>query len=117
MNNLWPLALVGVALTACSAPQAPINRTPQAEVHQVPSHQVLHFAGPQNLRLTLTTQDTFQTAVMTDNTGRTFQMRIARAASGVRMSDGQGVTIHFKRGEGMVEFVEGQPIAIQEIAQ
>jgi hypothetical protein len=78
---------------------------------------VLHFAGPKNLWLTLTTQDTFQTAVMTDNTGRTFQMRIARAASGVRMSDGQGVTIHFKRGEGMVEFVEGQPIAIQEIAQ
>ena len=54
---------------------------------------------------------------MTDNTGRTFQMRIARAASGVRMSDGKGFTIHFKRGEGMVEFVEGQPIAIQEIAQ
>ena len=117
MNNLWPLALVGIALAACSAPQAPINGATQAGVHQVPSHQVLHFAGPKNLWLTLTTQDTFQTAVMTDNTGRTFQMRIARAASGVRMSDGQGVTIHFKRGEGIVEFVEGQPIAIQEIAQ
>ena len=117
MNNLWPLALVGIALAACSAPQAPINSATQAGVHQVPSHQVLHFAGPKNLWLTLTTQDTFQTAVMTDNTGRTFQMRIARAASGVRMSDGQGVTIHFKRGEGMVEFVEGQPIAIQEVTQ
>ena len=117
MNNLWPLALVGIALAACSAPQAPINGATQAGVHQVPSHQVLHFAGPKNLWLTLTTQDTFQTAVMTDNTGRTFQMRIARAASGVRMSDGQGVTIHFKRGEGMVEFVEGQPIAIQEVTQ
>ena len=117
MNNLWPLALVGIALAACSAPQAPINSATQAGVHQVPSHQVLHFAGPKNLWLTLTTQDTFQTAVMTDNTGRTFQMRIARAASGVRMSDGQGVTIHFKRGEGLVEFVEGQPIAIQEITQ
>ena len=117
MNNLWPLALVGIALAACSAPQAPINSATQAGVHQVPSHQVLHFAGPKNLWLTLTTQDTFQTAVMTDNTGRTFQMRIARAASGVRMSDGQGVTIHFKRGEGIVEFVEGQPIAIQEITQ
>lgn len=117
MNNLWPLALVGVALTACSAPQVPINRTTQTEVHQVPSHQVLHFAGPQNLRLSLTTQDTFETAVMTDNTGRIFKMRITRAASGIRMSDGKGVTIHFKRGEGMVEFVEGQPIAIQEIVQ
>ena len=117
MNNLWPLALVGIALAACSAPQAPINGATQAGVHQVPSHQVLHFAGPKNLWLTLTTQDTFQTAVTTDNTGRTFQMRIARAASGVRMSDGQGVTIHFKRGEGMVEFVEGQPIAIQEVTQ
>ena len=117
MNNLWPLALVGIALAACSAPQDPINTTPQAVVHQVPSHQVLHFAGPQNLRLTLTTQDTFETAVMTDNTGRIFKMRITRAASGVRMSDDQGVTIHFKRGEGMVEFVEGQPIAIQEVTQ
>lgn len=117
MNNLWPLALVGIALTACGAPQPPINRTTQAEVHQIPSHQVLHFAGPKNLRLTLTTQDTFETAVMTDNTGRSFQMRITRAASGVRMSDDEGVTIHFKRGEGMVEFVEGQPIAIQELAQ
>ena len=54
---------------------------------------------------------------MTDNTGRIFKMRITRAASGIRMSDGKGVTIHFKRGEGMVEFVEGQPIAIQEIVQ
>lgn len=79
------------------------------------SAKVLHFVGPMDLTLSLQSSDNFATAVMTDNADRSFQMRGVPAASGLRMSDGKGVIIHFKNGDGVVELVPGTPIPIQQV--
>ena len=115
---LLVLPLAVAALTACNATQG--NKpatTPDATTAAAPNTQVLHFVGPMDLTLTLQSNDNFETAVLTDNSDRGFQMRSVPAASGVRMSNGQGVTIHFKNGDGTVELVPGKPIAIKEFKQ
>lgn len=34
---------------------------------------------------------------------------------GIKMANDEGVSIHFKKGEGIVEFKKDQPINIQEV--
>ena len=115
MKYVLALAIVAIALTACTAiPSSPSAADQATPVAAAAHTQTLHFVGPMGLTVTLSSQDHFDTAVMTDNADRTFQMRAVPAASGVRMSNGRGVTIHFKNGDGTVEFVPGKPISIQE---
>lgn len=112
---LLALPLVVIALTACNATQGSKHPTTKEKVVAVLNTKVLHFVGPMDLTLTLKSRDNFETAVMTDNADRSFQMRSAPAASGVRMIDGQGASIQFKNGDGVVELVKGKPISIQEV--
>ena len=110
-KSLLALPLVVLALSACNATQhhSPAN-TPAAAV---PNTQVLNFVGPMDLTIRLESKDNFETAIMQDNSDRQFQMRSVPAASGIRMENGQGVSIHFKNGDGTVELVPGKPISIQ----
>lgn len=136
-----PLAtasLVALALTACkpstttadstpmlSAPPAPIiphapsapvvpPDPPQPEPPADGVQQTLRFVGPMDLAISLSTDDNFATAVMTDNSDRTLEMYSVPSASGVKLEDGEGATIHFKNGEGYVEFSPGNSIDIKE---
>ena len=52
--------------------------------------------------------------MMTDNSDRTYMLKHVPAASGILMTDGKGVSIHFKGAEGIVEFVKDKPIQITE---
>jgi len=114
-KHLFALPLIVIALTACNATQGAKHPTPKEKLVAVLNTKVLHFVGPMDLTLTLKSRDNFETAVMTDNADRSFQMHSVPAASGVRMSNGQGVTIIFKNGDGTVELVPGKPIPIQEV--
>ena len=114
-KSLIALPLIVMALAACNATQ-PQTSTPPTS-HAAASSQVLNFVGPMDLTITLQSNDNFETAIMNDNSDRQFQMRSVPAASGVRMSNGQGVTIHFKNGDGTVELVPGKPISIKEFKQ
>lgn len=117
-KNLLALPWLVLALTACTATPEHQHATSQGKVTTTaPSAQVLHFVGPMDLTIMLKSNDNFETAVMSDNSDRSFQMHSVPAASGVRMSNGQGVTIHFKNGDGTVELVQGKPISIQEFKQ
>ena len=114
MKYLIALPLVALALVGCNATQAPQKSTTKEKISAALHTKVINFVGPMDLTIKLKTQDNFQTAVMTDNSDRSFQMKAVPAASGVRMTDGKGASIHFKNGEGVVELVKGKPIDIQE---
>ncbi len=80
--------------------------------------QVIHFTGPQDLTLELKTKDNFETAQLTDNSDRVYELKRAVSGSGVRLANDQGVSIHFKNfngvNEGTVELVKDKPISIKE---
>lgn len=76
---------------------------------------IIHFSGADHLKLELKSSDNFETAELIDNTGKTYQLKAVVAASGIKMANDEGVSIHFKKGEGIVEFKKDQPINIQEV--
>lgn len=117
MKNLLAVALLVVVLSACNAPQETGSNTDKANTGSVVNATVLHFVGPMDLTVSLKSTNNFETAVMTDNADRVFQMHSAPAANGVRMIDGKGASIHFKAGEGVVEFLKDKPISIQEVRE
>ena len=67
-----------------------------------------------DLDVVLTTTDNFQTATLSDNSDRSIAMRSVPAANGIRMEGPNGEIIHFKGGEGFVQFVTDRPIEIKE---
>lgn len=114
MHHGLTLSLIALALAGCSAAPSPPPPADNPSIAAAPRNQVLHFVGPMDLTVQLQTRDNFETAVMSDNADRRFLLKAVPAASGIRMTDGQNATIHFKSGEGIVEFVPGKPIAIKE---
>ena len=111
------LSLAALALAGCnSAPGTPSTAAPAdtVRIQAAAPSQTLHFVGPMDLTIQLQTRDNFATAVMTDNADRRFQLKAVPAASGIRMTDGKNASIHFKNGEGVVEFVPGKPIEVKE---
>ena len=114
MKWMLVMPLVVLAVLGCSAAQPLQSGAAQSQAAAL-NTQELHFVGPMDLTITLKTQDNFESAVMTDNADRAFQMRSVPAASGIRMADGKGASIHFKNGEGVVELVKDRPIEIKEM--
>lgn len=115
MKYLLGAILLGLALTGCTS-------TPQNEVVQdkmtnnTPANtQVIYFTGPMDLTLELKSSDIFETAQMTDNSGKIYHLKRAVSGSGVRLANDDGVSIHFKGGEGIVEFEKDKPISITEV--
>lgn len=110
-SSLFAIAL---ALTGCNSspiqPTKPVESTPSTPAET----QVINFVGPMGLTIQLKSSDNFETAVMTDNSDRAMHLKAAIAASGVRLTSDDGVSIHFKNGEGVVELVKGRPINITE---
>lgn len=76
--------------------------------------QVIYFNGPQDLTIELKSSDNFETAEMTDNSGKVYHLKRAISGSGMRLANNDGVSIHFKAGEGIVEFMKDKPISITE---
>lgn len=114
------LSLVALTLAGCNDTQGTQStqgtQTPADTVvsEAAAPNQVLHFVGPMDLTIQLQSSDNFATAVMSDNADRSFHMKAAPAASGMRMTDGKNATIHIKGDEGTVEFVKDTPISIKE---
>ena len=108
------LSLAALALAGCNSAPGTAAPADTVRIQAAAPNQTLHFVGPMDLTIQLQTRDNFETAVMTDNADRSFQMKAVPAASGIRMTDGKNTSIHFKNDEGVVEFVPGKPIAVKE---
>lgn len=110
------LIALALALTGCNSSPIPSNQ-PVESVPSTPAEnqtQIVNFVGPMDLTIQLKSSDNFETATMTDNSDRVIHLKAAVAASGVRLANDDGVSIHFKNGEGVVEFVKDKPIHITE---
>ena len=99
-----------------------VNEVPTSAAEQnVPAEQTLNFTGPYDLTLELKTTDNFQTAQLTDNSDKVYQLKEAVSGSGVRLEGDNGVSIHFKNvngvNEGTVELVKDKPIEIKEFVE
>lgn len=116
MKYLLLTTFTAAMLFGCSNPvQTPVESTPsEPSKPAVKQEQILHFTGPYDLTLTLKTKDNFATATMTDNSDRSFELKEAVSASGMKLANQDGVSIHIKNGEGVVELVPGKPINIKE---
>ena len=114
MKYIIGASLLTLALAGCNS--YPIQTTnPVESVPSTPAEtQVINFVGPMDLTIQLKSSDNFETAEMTDNSGRVHHLKQTVAASGVRLANDQGISIHFKRGEGIVELVKDKPISITE---
>ncbi|MGU3628030.1 hypothetical protein [Comamonas sp. C24C] len=117
MKVMLAISLTAIALVGCNASQPPVQSAAGDKSAGVSATRVVNFVGPMDLTIRLQSSDNFETAVMTDNADRSFNMTRVPAASGLRMSDGKSTFIHFKNGEGIVEFVKDRPIRIKEFAK
>ena len=117
MKYLIGSSLIATALTLTGCNSSPIQPTkPVESTPSTPAEtQVINFVGPMGLTIQLKSSDNFETAELIDNTGKTYQLKAVVAASGIKMANDEGVSIHFKKGEGIVEFKKDQPINIQEV--
>lgn len=100
-------------------PQAQTSNTASTDALQ---KQEIHFTGPYDLTITLQTNDNFETATMTDNSDKTYQLKRTISANGIRLENtDDGVMIHFKAtdhgNEGFVELVKDKSIEIKEFKQ
>lgn len=130
MKYAFAATLMTLSLVACTDKKATTEQTepvhteqtdvqPKAQdVATAQAEQVINFTGPNDLTLELKSNDNFETAQLTDNSDATYQLKRAVSASGVRLANDEGVSIHFKNfnglNEGSVELVKDKPIDIKE---
>lgn len=128
MKYILTATFLTLAMVGCADKKAPSEQnvatestTATAQTNDVAvaqDEQVIHFTGPQDLTLELKTKDNYETAQLTDNSDRVYELKRAVSGSGVRLTNDQGVSIHFKNfngvNEGTVELVKDKPISIKE---
>jgi hypothetical protein len=115
MKYFLSLTLLVLAMTGCTSSSKTETLQDKATRNTSADTQVLKFSGPNGLLIFLKSSDNFETALMTDNSGMVYRKKQTVAGSGIREANNNGVSIHFKRGEGVVEFVKDQPISITEV--
>lgn len=82
MKYLLGAALLGLAITGCTS--NPKNEVVQEKVvSNTPAEtQVINFTGPMDLTVELKSSDNFETAEMTDNSGKVYHLKRAISGSG-----------------------------------
>lgn len=115
MKYVLGATLVALAITGCtSTPNKEVTR--ENVIRNAPENtQVISFVGPNDLKLFLKSSDLFETAQMIDGSGKVYHLKHAVSGSGVRLANDDGVSIHFKGAEGIVEFEKDKPISITEV--
>ncbi len=115
MKYFLSLTLLVLAMTGCTSSPKTETLQDKATSNTSADTQVLKFSGPNGLLIFLKSSDNFETALMTDNSGVVYRLKQTVAGSSIRLANNNGVSIPFKRGEGVVEFVKDQPISITEV--
>ncbi|NLK67379.1 MAG: hypothetical protein GX282_07890 [Campylobacteraceae bacterium] len=71
------------------------------------------FTLEDNSRAELITVDSWKTAVLRDDKGDAYSMKRESAADGIYLVDKNGVNIHFKEKEGVLEYKKGEAILVK----
>ncbi len=117
MKVLLVASLIAVFLVGCGVTPNNNAQTAESNERNLPVNnetQVINFVGPMDLTVELKSSDNFETAELTDNSGKIYHLKQTVSGSGVRLANDDGVSIHFKAGEGVLELVKDRPISITE---
>lgn len=120
-NKSFAILAISLAFVACNSKkeekkvETPVEAVKVQEV-VTPQKQTLNFVGDYDFTVKLTTENNWQTAILTDNSDRTFELKIEPAADGVYLSNKDGVSIHMKNGEATLTLGTGRtPITLKEV--
>lgn len=120
-NKSFAILAISLAFVACNSKKEEKKVETPVEAVKVqefvtPQKQTLNFVGDYDFTVKLTTENNWQTAILTDNSDRTFELKIEPAADGVYLSNEDGVSIHMKNGEASLILGTGRtPIDLKEI--
>ncbi|MEN8381221.1 hypothetical protein [Acinetobacter radioresistens] len=126
MKYLFLALAAGIFLMGCNSNMAKASKNPTTDessenlkpkqiINVTEEQQLLKFIGPNNQTYILRTTDNFETAELSDQSGKTYRLKRAVSASGLRLANSQGISIHFKNGEGILELIKDQPINVTEV--
>lgn len=82
---------------------------------QVASEVIVKYKGSDNNAYELKSSNNFETAVITDSHGKTYELKEAISGSGMRLEGDHGIYIHVKGEEGTLELEKDKPIDVQEV--
>ena len=92
------LAAIAI-LSGCNQPKA--DTAPQQKQESV-AHTIVFLLGDTgDKRISLSSNDMFATGVLTDEKGKKHNLKRAASASGIMLTNDEGIELLFKRGEGV----------------
>lgn len=129
MKYLIPVVL-GLALVGCddakkaqpvatesSAPVMPTDSS--ASLATLPAETAtevtVKYQDKNKKAYELKSSDNFETAILTDSEGKSYELKEAISGSGMKLEGKDGIYIHTKGEEGTLELIKGQPIDITEV--
>lgn len=122
-TKVFSILAISLSLFACGektteqASNKATDKIVESSETTISEKQTLNFVGPYDLTVKLTTEDNWKTAVLTDNSDRTFNLKLEPAADGVFLSNDEGVSIHMKNKEATLILVKnGNPINLKEFS-
>ena len=122
MFKVLSCAALALVLLGCGSnqlrqsPDSAMNKQAQSEKTITKENaKTFYFVDEQGKKLSLSSNDDFNTAVLKDDSGKSYNLKRERAADGIYMENKDGVSIHFKKGEGIVEFIKYKSIPITEV--
>ena len=103
MKKIIFLLISALFITGCShfAKTEPLGIT-----------QRVIFTTEDNSRVELITVDSWDSAVMKNDKGDAYAMSKKPSANGIYLVDKNGVSIHFKDKEGVLEYKQDKPIKV-----
>ena len=120
MSKILSCAAALLLLAGCASKQ--LRQSPEDAINEqnhttaTTKMEVLNFKTENGKKLSLASNDLFDTAVLTDSEGKTHNLTRQRSASGIYMENDKGVSIHFKEGgEGIVEFSKYNSLSISQV--
>ena len=100
MRRIVFSSLAAIALlSGCNQPKA--DTAPQQKQESV-AHTIVFLLGETgDKRISLSSNDMFATGVLTDEKGKKHNLKRAASASGIMLTNDEGIELLFKRGEGV----------------
>ena len=118
MFKVLSCAALALVLLGCGSnqlrqsPDSAMNKQAQSEKTITKENaKTFYFIDDKGKKLSLSSND----AVLKDDSGKSYNLKRDRAADGIYMDNKDGVSIHFKKGEGIVEFSKYKSIPITEV--
>ncbi|NLK66577.1 MAG: hypothetical protein GX282_03785 [Campylobacteraceae bacterium] len=95
------LTILAISIIGCSTKNSSLRK----------SEHALYFIGTHRLALELKTKDNFNTAILSDGDGNSYNLTLV-PKSGLYMKNDDGVSIHVKGGMATVKFKNKPPVEV-----